>query len=95
VRQNPEGTLVDLTPVLSGSEAVYAFAGWLTTRPDPVIMSARDDAGEPAQLVDKFNKRQGLADPRPGWEEGIKPMGCGSKKASSKGKAVKSGKGKK
>lgn len=75
MKQNPEGTLIDLTPVLSGSEAVYAFAGWLTTRPEAVTMSAWDNAAEPAQLVDKFNKWQGLADPRPGWERGIKPMG--------------------
>lgn len=75
MRQNPVGTLIDMTPALSGSEAVYAFAGWLTSRPVVTTMSAWDNAAEATQLVTQFNKRQGLADPREGWDKGIKPMG--------------------
>ena len=35
----------------SPSEALYAFAGWLTTRDEPVTMSAKHDAGAVANLV--------------------------------------------
>jgi hypothetical protein len=92
MRENPAGTLIDLTPILSGSEAVFAFAGWLTSRDEPVTMSAVHDAAGPADLVAKFNERQGLADPRSGWDRSIKPMGCKTKGGSKGGKK---GKGKK
>jgi hypothetical protein len=75
MRQNPVGTLIDMTPTLSGSEAVFAFAGWLTCRNEAVTLSAVHDAAVAADLVVKFNERQGLADPREGWDKGIKPMG--------------------
>lgn len=90
MRRVQEGELIDLRPVLTGSEAVYAFAGWLTSRPEAVTMSAWHDAAGPADLCAKFNERQGLADPRPDWDRGITPMGCKTKKSSggkkSKGK---------
>ena len=88
MRQNTDGQFIDLRPVLSGSEAVYAFAGWLTVRDEAVTMSAVHDAAGPAALVSEFNNRQGLADPRPDWDKGVIPMGC-------KTKGKKSGGGKK
>jgi hypothetical protein len=59
---------------LSGSEAVYGFAGWLTSRKDKTIMSSSDDASVIADLVDEFNKKQELEEPREHWEEDLIPM---------------------
>ncbi len=39
---------------MSGSEAVYGFAAWLTTREDEVLFSAHSDSAEAADLVDEF-----------------------------------------
>ena len=50
----------------SPSEAIYAFAGWLTTREEPVTFSATDSAVLPAELVDEFCKRYELPEPREG-----------------------------
>lgn len=55
------------------SEAVYAFAGWLTSRREPVTMSATHDAAEPARLVASFIDRHSLSDLRDGWEKQIVP----------------------
>jgi hypothetical protein len=59
---------------LSPSEAIYGFAGWLTGRKDKTIMSSSDDAAAIADLVDKFNKKQGLEEPREHWEKDLIPM---------------------
>lgn len=55
------------------SEAVYAFAGWLTSRDEPITFSSRHDAGEPARLVEAFCKSQGFADPRHEYTKLLKP----------------------
>ena len=55
------------TGVLSGAEAVIAFAGWLTTRKDPITFSTAHDSAGPCSLAKEFCKAQGLADPREGW----------------------------
>ena len=58
---------------LSPSEAVYAFAGWLTCRRERTVMSSTDDAAPIAELVDQFCKRHRFADPREGWNKNIVP----------------------
>jgi hypothetical protein len=56
---------------LSASEALYGFVGWLTTRNEPITMSASDDAGKAADLVSEFCKVNTLAEPREGWEHNL------------------------
>ncbi len=54
---------------LSGSEALYGFCGWLTTRDEKTIMSAKDGAAIIAELVDEFCKTNSLTEPREGWDK--------------------------
>jgi hypothetical protein len=60
--------------VLTPSEAVFAFAAWLTTRKTPVVFSAKDDAAVVAALVGEFCQVQGLVPPRDLWANAIKTM---------------------
>ena len=55
--------------VLSASEALYGFAGWLTTRSEPVTMGDRNDCAIVADLVHEFCKVNDLSEPRSGWEK--------------------------
>lgn len=59
----------------NASEALYAFAGWLTSRPVVTIMSARHDAAPIVELVEEFCKRHHLPQTRYGWEQAIQPEG--------------------
>lgn len=63
-----------LMEILSGSEALYGFAGWLTTRKEQTVMGADAEVGNIADKVDRFVKRHGLPKPRPGWEKELAPM---------------------
>lgn len=56
---------------LSASEAVFGFAGWLTTRDEQVVMSAHDEAGRVAELCAIFCKVNGLAEPRRNWANAL------------------------
>lgn len=56
---------------LTASEAVFGFAGWLTTRDKKTVMSAFDDAAPIAELVKQFCDENGLAEPRNGWEDNL------------------------
>ena len=56
---------------LTASEALYGFAGWLTSRDEKTIMSACDDAAHIAHLVDQFCKENSLAEPRDGWHNNL------------------------
>lgn len=53
---------------MSASEAVYAFAGWLTTREEPTVLSAGHDAAPVAELIRQFCEANNLTPPRAGWE---------------------------
>lgn len=57
------------------SEALFAFMGWLTSRHERVTFSASDDASPAVELVDRFCKRHGLANPRDSerWFDAIVP----------------------
>lgn len=59
---------------LSASEAVYGFAGWLTSRDKKVTMSGSDDAAVVAELVGKFIEKQKLEQPKDHWEDDLIPM---------------------
>lgn len=55
--------------MLSPSEALYGFMGWLTSRHEPVTFSAGDDAAMAADLVHAFCTENGLPEPSVGWEK--------------------------
>lgn len=59
---------------LSPSEALFAFAGWITTRPEAVTASAKHDAAPWAELVRDFCNHYRLPAPREGWENRITPL---------------------
>ena len=50
------------------SEALFGFAGWLTSLEMPIIASSRHDAGVFARLVGEFCTTHHLREPREGWE---------------------------
>lgn len=52
---------------LNSSEALFGFAGWLTSRKDILIISAKHDAGVMANLVGIFIKENGLPEVRDEW----------------------------
>jgi len=57
---------------MTGSESLYGFCGWLTTRNIPITMSAKHTTcGEVAELIDKFCKTNDLDDPRDGWDKNL------------------------
>jgi len=60
----------DWTP----TEALYAFVGWLTTRPVAVVIGAEHETPIAVELMRQFLDRHQLPpDCRPGWERGIVP----------------------
>lgn len=59
---------------LSGSEAVYGFASWLTIREKSVTLSAHHDAAVAADLVKCFCDKQGLREPREDWTDRMTTM---------------------
>jgi len=56
---------------LTGSEAIFGFCGWLTTRKEKTIMSTSDDAAPIVELISKFCKENKLSDPRENWEKNL------------------------
>lgn len=60
--------------MLTASEAVYGFAGWLTTRQKPVIFSESHNAAPVAQLVNAYVTEQQLDPPRDNWNKHLRPM---------------------
>ncbi len=56
---------------LSGSEAIYGFGAWLTTRDEPVTMGAKHDCGIVAELIDIFCKTNKLEEPRDNWTDNL------------------------
>jgi hypothetical protein len=61
-----------LAESLSASEALYGFAGWLTTRRQSVTAGSRHDAARWADLVKRFSDENALPEPRDGWHKGLK-----------------------
>ena len=52
---------------LSASEAVYGFAGWLTTRKEKIEIGVNEECGKVADLVDLFCRVNNLPEPCDGW----------------------------
>ncbi len=51
------------------SEALYSFAGYLTTRHDTLKVGATHNAAPMADLVNIFILKHNLLPPREGWEK--------------------------
>jgi len=59
---------------VSPSEAVYAFAAWLTTRDERTVMSATDDSAPIAALIKVFCDAQGWEPPTDRFPTNVKRM---------------------
>ena len=59
---------------LKGSEALFGFCGWLTTREEVTIMSSKNDAAGIADLIKLFcdTQRPKLSDPEDGWDKWLR-----------------------
>lgn len=72
-KQLPAGTKLYTVSLqrsgITASEAVYGFAGWLTTRNQAVTFGSTHDCAPIAELVDQFVRRQGLTPPRENYAD--------------------------
>ncbi len=67
---DPLSTRIEvLDDTLSASEALFGFAGWLTTRNEKITASSHHDAAVWANVVDEFCKANNLTDPRDDWSD--------------------------
>ena len=56
---------------MTASEALYGFAGWLTSRDQQGVFSSRDNAALAADLVCEFCSVNKLSVPRNDWTDKI------------------------
>jgi len=56
---------------LSGSEALYGFCGWLTSRRKPTVMGSAFDCSDIPKLIEEFCKVNKLPEPRGKWSENL------------------------
>jgi len=56
---------------LTASEAVFGFAAWLTTRPEPVTFGSSFECSNICNLVKIFIDENKLDFPRDGWENNL------------------------
>lgn len=59
---------------LSGSEAIFGFCGWLTTRKEKTVMSSSDDCAPIVELITEFINTQKLPEPSHHWEKKLVSM---------------------
>lgn len=57
------------TVSLSGSEAIYGFCAWLTTREEQTVMSATDDSAPIPPLIAEFCEVNELTPPRDNYAD--------------------------
>ena len=53
-------------PRITPGEALFGFIGWLTTRDEPITMSANHDAAKPTDLVVEWMRENDIEMPREG-----------------------------
>jgi hypothetical protein len=58
-------------PQLNASESLFGFCGWLTTRDEQTIMSAKDNCSRIVELIKKFQEVNNLPEVRDGWENNL------------------------
>ncbi len=56
---------------MNGSESIFGFVGWLTTRRESITMGAAYDAAAPCDLIAEFCRVNNLPEPRQGWEDNL------------------------
>jgi len=54
---------------MTGSEALYGFCGWLTTRDEITEMGASKDCAPIVELIKTFCDKNNLVEPRKNWED--------------------------
>lgn len=54
---------------LTGSEAIFGFVAWLTSRERPTIFSANHNAGEAVELIRQFLNANNLENPRSNYTD--------------------------
>lgn len=52
---------------LNAAEAVYGFVGWLTSREERTVMSAKDDCAPIAELIKRFCTENNLPEVSDQW----------------------------
>lgn len=52
---------------LNAAEAVYGFVGWLTTREERTVMSAKDDCAPIVELIKRFCTENNLPEVSDQW----------------------------
>jgi len=57
--------------MLSASEALYGFIGWLTSRAEVITLSAAHEVPPVVDLIMEFCKANNLSEPRDGWAENL------------------------
>jgi len=57
--------------MLSASEAIWGFVGWLSSRSEVVTLSAKHEVPPVVDLVVEFCKANNLPEPRDGWAENL------------------------
>ena len=55
--------------ILTGSEAIYGFAAWLTTQKTTTTMGSTHDCAPIVDSVDTFCKVNNLSEPRENWTD--------------------------
>lgn len=54
---------------LTGSEAIFGFCAWLTTRKMKTVMSRSDNATPIVELIKKFCEKNKLPNPRENYTD--------------------------
>ena len=54
---------------LTGSEAIFGFCAWLTTRNEKIVVSSKNDAAVIRGLIQKFCSENKLQDPRENYTD--------------------------
>ena len=62
-----EAKLDAVNNILTGSEAIYGFAAWLTTQKTTTTMGSTHDCAPIVDSVDTFCKVNNLSEPRENW----------------------------
>lgn len=65
------GMVLPSPDIMSASEALLGFAGWMTTLKELHLIGASEDTAFWAELVDEFCKAHGLHDPKEHWEKNL------------------------
>ena len=66
---SPKMEKAAIVSCLTGSEAIFGFCGWLTSRKERTIMSGSNDSAVIVELITKFCNENKLSDPRDNYTD--------------------------